>query len=380
MEKRQQIVSAILFLICLAVLSVGTVLRPKETISETENRTLASFPEVSADSLIDGTFMDGVETYAADHFLGRTGWVSVKNTAELLAGKQEIGGVYITEERLIQKTAEEDLDPTVVDRSIAAIGTFASQTETPVAMLLVPTAAAVYSDTLLGCAPNFDQEAMIERVTEDLRGKVTMLHGYDALYAARSEYIFYRTDHHWTSYGAYCVYQTAIRKLGFSPVSYDKYNISHVSSSFRGTLYSKCLYTDMEPDVLDLYTYEDGAKVTEVEVFDGVRTQLYDSVYFMDALNTKEQYQVYLGGNAAKITVKTDVSNGKRLLLIKDSYANSLLPFLTQHYSEIVLLDLRYIRGSYRELADPDDFSQVLILYNAVTFAEDPSLVLLGAE
>ena len=132
--------------------------------------------------------------------------------------------------------------------------------------------------------------------------------------------------------------------------------------------------------MLDLYTYEDGAKVTEVEVFDGVRTQLYDSVYFMDALNTKDQYQVYLGGNAAKITVKTDVSNGKRLLLIKDSYANSLLPFLTQHYSEIVLLDLRYIRGSYRELADPDDFSQVLILYNAVTFAEDPSLVLLGAE
>lgn len=380
MEKRQQIVSAILFLICLAVLSVGTVLKPKETVSETENRTLASFPELSYETLTDGTFMDDIETYAADHFLGRTGWVSVKNTTELLAGKQEIGGVYITEERMIQKTTEESLDPAVVDRSVAAIAAFSERTETPVAMLLAPTAAAIYGDTLPASAPNFDQEQMIERVSEELRGKVTVIDAYDALYAARSEYIFYRTDHHWTSYGAYCAYQMAVRKLGFSPVSYDKYNISHVSGSFRGTLYSKCLYEDMEPDVLDLYTYEDGASVTEVEVFDGIKTEVYDSVYFMDALGTKDQYQVYLGGNAAKITVKTDVNNGKRLLLIKDSYANSLLPFLTQHYSEIVLLDLRYVRGTYQELADPDTFSQVLILYNAVTFAEDKSLVLLGTE
>lgn len=378
MEKRQQIVSAVLFLLCIAVLSLGTIFAPKAEISETENRPLAKAPSFSVDALRSGAFMKDTESYTADHFLGRGWWVELKNTAERAAGRRELGGVYLTDDRLIQKTTEKDIDRASVALSVDAIASFAEQTKTPVAMLLAPTASAVYADTLPANAPNFDQQAFITEVSDALRGKVTFINTYNALSAARDEYIYYRTDHHWTSYGAYSAYRMAIKKLGFSPTPYDKYSVRHVSESFRGTLYSKCLYSGMQPDVLDLYTCEGGAKVTGVTTFDGVNEQQRDSIYFDEFLGTKDQYQVYLGGNTAKITVKTDVDNDKRLLLIKDSYANSFLPFLTQHYSEIVLLDLRYIRGDYRELANPDDFSQVLVLYNAVTFAEDVNVRLMG--
>ena len=99
-----------------------------------------------------------------------------------------------------------------------------------------------------------------------LNSNVTTIDVYNSLYAVRDEYIYYRNDHHWTSYGAYCGYKTAIKKLGFSEISYNKYHIEHASNSFKGTLYSKTLYDKIIPDMVDLYNYENGAKVTSVEV------------------------------------------------------------------------------------------------------------------
>lgn len=380
MQKRQRILSAFLFLAVLLVFSAVTLLKPKKTVSETENRTLAERPHLSVASLLDKSFMADTDVYLADHFFARTELVQTKYTAEMLLGRKELGGVYITDDRLIAKTTDEEVNASNIDASLAAINTFASNTETPVAMLLAPTAAAVYANTLPDNAPNYDQNALLQHATDTLREHVTMINTFNALSSMRDEYIYYRTDHHWTSYGAYCAYQAAIKKLGFSPIAYDKYSVEHVSNSFRGTLYAKCLYSDIEPDFLDLYTYESGAKVTGVTVSDGIQETKHDGLYYREYLDTMSQYNVYLGQNTAMVKIQTDVRNDKKLLLFKDSYANSLIPFLTQHYSEIVVLDLRYIRGSYRDFAVPEDFSQVLLLYNAITFATDQNVRLLGVS
>lgn len=288
--------------------------------------------------------------------------------------------MYITDERLIGKLTEDDVDEARLKQSIDGVRAFAQNTETPVAMLLAPTAAEVYSDTLPAYAPNLDQQQLISRVADDLRGDVTMINVYNSLYAMRNEYIYYRTDHHWTSYGAFLAYQTAIKKLGFSPVSYEMYNIEHAADDFRGTLYSKSLYRGIEPDMIDLYHYNGTDPVTSVTINDGLNETEYQSIYFWDFLNTSEKYSVFLGRNAAMVTVRTNVKNDKKLLLIKDSYANSMLPFLTEHYSEIVLLDMRYVRGDYHAYVDPDQFSQVLVLYNVSNFATDGNIKLLAAQ
>lgn len=380
MKRIQQMISALVFLAVLFGLMFSSLLLPKKTVSETENRTLAELPELTAAGIKDKSFMDGVETYAADHFVLRDQWVAIKSAAELAAGKKEIGGVYITDQRLIGALTEEEIDEARLKQSIDGVRAFAQNTRTPVAMLLAPTAAEVYSDTLPAYAPNLDQKQLISRIADDLRGDVTMINVYNSLYAMRNEYIYYRTDHHWTSYGAFLAYQTAIKKLGFSPVSYEMYNIEHAADNFRGTLYSKSLYRGTEPDMIDLYHYNGTDPVTSVTINDGLKETAYDSIYFREFLDTQEKYSVFLGRNAAVVTVRTNVKNDKKLLLIKDSYANSMLPFLTEHYSEIVLMDMRYVRGDYHAYVDPDQFSQVLVLYNVSNFISDGNIKLLAAQ
>lgn len=236
----------------------------------------------------------------------------------------------------------------------------------------------IYSGELPKNAPVFNQKAFIEYMYNKLNSNVTTIDVYNSLYAVRDEYIYYRNDHHWTSYGAYCGYKTAIKKLGFSEISYNKYHIEHASNSFKGTLYSKTLYDKIIPDMVDLYNYENGAKVTSVEVNDGMEVKEYDSIYFREYLKEKDKYLVYLGPNQPLIKIKTDVKNERKLLVIKDSYANTFIPFLTQHYSEITVLDLRYIRTSYNDIVNMDDYNQVLIIYSAATMENDETLKVLN--
>ena len=194
----------------------------------------------------------------------------------------------------------------------------------------------------------------------------------------KDNYIYYRNDHHWTSYGAYCAYRKAIELLGQKPVPIEEFYISHSSSDFRGTFYSKCLYNKTEADIIDIFSCKNGAEITDVICNDGISETHYDSIYFMDYLGKKDKYCVFMGENRAYTNIKTNADNGKKLLVIKDSYANSFIPFLTQHYSEIAVIDLRYVKTSIRDFADPDDYDQTLFLYNASTFAEDKNIKIAG--
>lgn len=376
MQKKQHLISTVLFFCVLCVLSVATLCGKKRSFSENENRALAKRPSLSADTVLDKSFMNGVETYLSDHFVAREAWITAKYESERVLGKEELGGVYVTPDRLILKQAEPD--PDIAEASVNAINRFAQSCKAPVYFLLAPTASAIYADTLPEHAPNLDQKAWIDNIGSRLSDQVTQIDVYNTMKSMREEYIYYRTDHHWTSYGAYCAYKTAIKKLGVSPISYDHYNIEHASSNFRGTLYSRCLYDGVEPDILDIYTNKDGDPVQSLSVYDGVKEITYDSLYFRDFLKQKDQYSTFLGQNAAKLTIRTNVNTDKRLLVIKDSYANAMIPFLAQHYQEIVVLDLRYVRGLYQDLVSPDAFSQVLILYNTSNFATDQNLRLLG--
>ena len=376
MNNKQNKLSAILFMAVLLVFPVLTLISEKEVFSSTENRNLASFPKISIESIKDKSFMDGLEKYLSDHFIGRTEWVEAKVKTEVLIGKEEINGVYITNDMLIQKLNTPDYDK--VNKAMEAINKFAADNKANIYVMFAPTAGGIYSGELPKNAPVFNQKAFIEYMYNKLNSNVTTIDVYNSLYAVRDEYIYYRNDHHWTSYGAYCGYKTAIKKLGFSEISYDKYHIEHASNSFKGTLYSKTLYDKIIPDMVDLYNYENGAKVTSVEVNDGMEVKEYDSIYFREYLKEKDKYLVYLGPNQPLIKIKTDVKNERKLLVIKDSYANTFIPFLTQHYSEITVLDLRYIRTSYNDIVNMDDYNQVLIIYSAATMENDETLKVLN--
>ncbi len=362
-----------MFIVIIVLLPLITAFSKKEEISEMENRTLAKFPKFSISSVMDKSFMDGFEDYLSDHFIGRLNWIELKADLELAMGKQEINGIYVTDDMLIEKLETPNYDE--LDKSIDAVNNLAERFTNPEYFVMVaPTSAGIYTDKLSENAPQVNQKDLIDYIYDRLSENVTSIDIYNTLYAVKDEYIYYRNDHHWTSLGAYYAYNTAIQKLGFTPISYDKYNIEHVSDSFKGTFYSKALYDKVKADTIDIYTLDGSSGIQSMVVDTGSEEKTFDTLYDRSYLSTKDKYAMFLSENNPKVTIKTNVQNDKKLLIIKDSYANCFVPFLTEHYNEITLLDLRYVGVTTENIVDINDYTQVLFLYNASTIAQDENL------
>lgn len=377
MNKISKFATLIIFFGLLIAFPIITVFSDKEKFSEIENKTLSTFPEFNIDNVMERDYMNGIETFLADHFVGRTDWISAKANFELATGKKEINGVYILKDRLVEKLEEPNYD--AVNKNLSAINNFSSVFKMPVFMMIVPTSSGIYIEDLPNNAPIFDQKAFIDYCYESLNSNIIKLDAYNALYPTRDEYIYYRNDHHWTSLGAYYVYASTIKKMGFTPILSDKYDIEHANNSFKGTLFSKVLYNGFKADTIDYYLFRNGAKVTSVEISNGIENKTYDSIYFRDYLKMKDKYSSFLGSNEPLVTIKTDVDKDNKLLVIKDSYAHCYVPFLTQNYSQITMVDLRYINISLDEFMEQNgmninDFNQTLFLYNGSTLATDVNI------
>ncbi len=372
MEKIIKRLSMLLFLGFLLTMSIITLVSPKEEFSDVENRTLAAKPELSLESYFDASYSKGLEQFMCDHFYKRSDWIKLMTHMELFSGKLEVNGVYITENRHIERLSEPDFD--VVDETIDAINEYASEISTPVYFMLAPSSAGIYADELDANAPQYNQESFIDYVYANVDDNIRVLDIFMTLKSADEEYIYYKNDHHWTSLGAYYAYYYAISKLGFTPVSFSQYNIERVSSSFYGSLYSETLYEGFGGDYVDIFNCDSGIQVKSVSVNDGIKLKEYDSLYFREFLEKKDKYSMFLGGNFPIVDIETDAQSGKSLLLIKDSYANCFVPFLTQHYSKITVVDMRYINIGLENFVSADDYSQVLLLYNASGFANDTDL------
>lgn len=367
------LITVVLFFGTIVGISAATAFSEKETFSETQNRALAKFPKLTGKKIYDGSFTSGLEEYISDHFAGHDGWIAAKTGLELLSGKKERNNIYILDDMLVEKIAEPDME--IAGKSIDGIKKFAEDNGISPYIMLVPTQAEIYRDMLPANAPNPDQQAYINEIYTALEGSAVPIDAYSALSANRNEYIFYRTDHHWTSKGAYLAYTAAAKKMGFAPMSADFYDIDHASDSFKGTFYSKVLYEGITPDTLDIWLPADNGSEPVLEITSefGKEPVIHEGLYFREYLDVKDKYSTFLGTNQPIVTIKTGNEGGK-LLVFKDSYAHSLAPFLTEHYSEIMLVDLRYIQMSYKELIDVSKYDQVLILYNVSTFMTDENI------
>lgn len=384
-----------LFSIVLLAVPIVTLALPKQERSENENRTLKDLPTLvdsnklnKAENLADviksvkwsyiterknPSYMDDIETYLSDHLAGRELWVVASNKMERLAGKQEINEVFTADDRMIQVFKEYNEE--TVSASLEAIDIFAAKfPDVPMYFMLAPTSQEIYSSLMPSYGGYLSEKAFIEGCygkTENL----TPIDCLSFLSGHRDEYIYYRTDHHWTSLGAYYAYAAAARQLGYSAYGLNAFNIETASSSFRGTLFSKTLDSTVTPDSIDYYHLASNEPTVKMTVFDGREQTEYDSLYVRDYLAVKDKYSSFTGSNSPLITIETDVDNGKSLLLIKDSYAHSLVPFLSKHYSKITMVDMRYINVGLDYFSiNVNDYSQVLISYNVISFAGDQNL------
>lgn len=361
------------FCLFLGGLLVWHVLMPDRARSETENRTLAQRPELTWSALADGSFTKAAEDYFADQFPLRDGWTGVKARAELLLGKREFNNVYLCGDTLIAKV-NPPLDG-LEDRNLDCVRRMAERTEIPVYLALVPSAAEVWREKLPAGAESWDQAAFISRAAE-LEG-VEPVDVLGALRARAEEDIFYRTDHHWTTLGAYYGYAVLMEALGrgeevLEPEAAKERDLL-VSNGFQGTLYSQSGIHWLEPDSIEFWVEDRGLSVISWRDGAPEETGLYDSDY----LGEKDKYSAFLGGSQPLCVIRNEAGTG-RLMLVRDSYADSLAPFLARHFEEVHLLDLRYYRGSPAAYAQEHGVDGIVVLQSVPNLITDRNLALLS--
>ncbi|MBE6993541.1 MAG: hypothetical protein E7423_02690 [Ruminococcaceae bacterium] len=350
-------VNTAVFTLALAALFFGFWLSPKRVYSDNENRYLAGRPALTLQSLFAGDFTRGFEDWVTDGFPLRDRWIALKSRLDLLAGRRDTGGVYVTKEGRMMEVFDE-VDEARYEKNLdylrQAKALYAELDRFDV--MLIPTASHVLREQVGLPTPDVDQASLLERASDLLT--------YDALSALeahRDEYIYYYTDHHWTSLGAWYVY--ALRD---DALAQDAFVQEVLTEDFLGTTFSRAGIYEKK-DAITAFAY--GSPTVEHNRSGAVTEGLYDRSY----LSKKDKYSVFLGGNQALTVIRTGQEGGK-LLLVKDSYANTYVQFLIPHYAEIHVVDLRSFAGSLRAYAREAGITEMTVLYNLKGFSEETSL------
>ncbi len=341
-------------------------LTPDRTFSSQERRLLAKRPKLTKKAVMSGKFQQKYETYLGEQFPGRTHLVTMRTAVMRLLGEREANGVYFgKDDYLLERYQTQDFDWKQVRKNIKSTASFLK--EYPNArVMFVP----VKSSALSGKMPVFAQTAGEEcffGMADQYISKKQQILVTDVLKAHDSEYIYYRTDHHWTTLGAYYAYEAWAEHMGFSPIPKDQFRVTPVTDTFLGTTFAK-VRTGGRPDTIALYERMDGPAYT---IDYNMGEFQSDSFYDLSMLEGEDPYSVFFGGNQALADIRNqEKEDGRTLLLIKDSFGNCFAPFAAEHYARTIVVDLRYVNIPVSSLLRVYPADDILILYNSVQFME----------
>ena len=367
---------ALVFILLTVIVVTANIFHKNKEYSSEENRQLAQMPAISWESVKSGKFMSDFEDYISDQFFMRNQWISLKLTEDRVLGKKESNGVYLGKKGyLMEVLGEPDWENT--EKNAKSIAEFASRhSDIPVYVGIVPNAAYILKDKVPTNAPVRDQQADIQKVYKLCGSQVNDIDLVRTMQDHADEAVYYKTDHHWTSLGAYYGFMQIARKMNISDPE-TEYNIYTVADDFQGTMASKSGYHGSR-DKIEIY--ESKNKNPEYVVSYTEEGEKSASVYDSEKLKEKDKYTVFLGGNHARVDISTTVKDGGHLLLLKDSYANCMVQFLLPYYQDIIMIDPRYFYNDIDKIIEDYGITEVLFLYNASTFLADNSIADVLAE
>ncbi|MFJ7406608.1 MULTISPECIES: DHHW family protein [unclassified Lysinibacillus] len=348
---------------------------PHHRFSELENRYLQAAPHLSWDDVVSKKYAEEAERFVTDHFPFRDKWLWLKSATEKGRLQQENNDIYQGKDGyLFDKFTKPD--NTKVQQDINVVKQFTyKHPKVNMTFLLAPTSIGLYPERLPLLAPAYPQKKVNQLIEEQLHNDLTFINGFVFLEPHASETIYYRTDHHWTTYGAYLAYVAYAKQMGWEPLSQSDFLIKNVSNSFLGSYHTRSQFTNVTPDQIQAYIPRKQAK-TEMYIADS--NQTFTTMYDTSFLKKKDQYSYFLGGVHAllKLTTKLDPQQieQQKLLVIKDSYAHNVIPFLTNHIPEIHVIDLRYYNGNITQYMTENSIEDVLFLFNTTTFIEDTTI------
>ena len=373
-KRRGRIESLIgkIFLLSLFLVLLVNIIAPDREQSDQENRMLDTMPKLSLTGVLNGDFMEQWEKYLSDQFAGRDTWRSLKVSLDQLGGARKENDIYIGKDGQLMEDIEVP-DDGRLEANLTAIRDFAETYEDiPVTMMLVPDAACILNDSLPAFARVEDQRQMFSMAERKLGDTVNWVDTVSILNNHKSEKLYYKTDHHWTTQGAFYVFQDAAETLGIEGDVSDDFVSYTVTDSFNGVLAASSGVGLDEMEQIDIYAPTGGDDDVVVNYVDEGRktTSLYDS----SKLETRDKYGVFLGGNTSVVDIRTVSTSQKRLLVVKDSFADCFIPFLAPYYREIVVVDPRYYSGTMQDIMDSYRITDALILYSGNTFFTDNNI------
>lgn len=366
MEKLNKIIAITISIIVLTF-SVWFLINDKKEFSENEFRYLQKFPEFSIDSLLDGTYIENIESYFTDHFPLRESFVSLKTQVYNLTLQTLINDVYVAKDGYLINRFDK---PENSDKIIEIINKFKENNkDLNISILLSPTATSIYENLLPKYNINYNEKEVIDYYYEKLN--INKIDIYDALLDEKSNYqLFYKTDHHWTSFGAYFAYVEFCKKNNIEYYTLDELTIEMVSDNFLGTLYSKVFTINQEKDKIYKINLKDNDFA--VKYLDKTTNTLYEEDY----LKEKDKYSYFLNTNQPVIEIiNNKSSSNEEILIIKDSFANSFIPILANHYKKVYVIDPRYYNLAISDYIKEHNLKNVLFLYNVNNIDTDTGIL-----
>ena len=370
--KKSDILLCVLFCGFLGVMLALYLLLPVQTFSEKEKRELAKAPVLTWDNIASGEFGEQAESYLADHIPGRDLLVGISAYYDLLSNRQVTKDIYLAEnDRLVEAPVKNDAQ--TIARNMRKINAFAETIGRPVDMMIVPSAGYLYQDQVKGLKDPYCDDKIIENIYTQAGEYVT---GFDitAVYqqAKDQDRLYYRTDHHWTSRGAYTAYRAYMQYKNRQYLPQDAFSVSSVGGFF-GSTYSRSGLWLTKGEEVELW--DSGTKLS---VQNAESDTVHESVFYRERLEELDKYTVYLDGNHSLVRVQNPDAAGKgKLLVIRDSYANCLGTFLAEGYAEVVLVDLRYYKEPISELVKQEEFDDILVCYSLGNFMTDTNIMFL---
>ena len=328
---------------------------------------------------VDGlnSYFTNYTKYVKDQVFGRDQWIDLQSLAETtLFQKTQSGGILLGKEHRMFARRYRVLpsEEKTWNKNLAAVSSLSERCPGKVSFMLVPSASTVYPEKLPLAAPQMDEEARINEAANVVQGG-HFINVLPALYDHKDEYLYYRTDHHWTTLGAYYAYEAFCKELGLTPFDRSTHTVE-TAEDFYGTHYSKARTWNAEPDTITWYDLQNKLTIWNVtgpgQPTDGTETGLYDTA----KLDVYDKYAMFLHGNNGLSRVEGD-GTGK-ILVIKDSYANSFVPYLTANYAAIDVVDFRNYNYGLDQLIADNDYDAILVLYSYSSFTSDPYLYRAG--
>ncbi|MCI8372192.1 MAG: hypothetical protein HFI75_07325 [Lachnospiraceae bacterium] len=372
LHRQADCILGILFLVCFSLLTIINILKKDQSISEEENRALAEKPTITADSLLNGIYMEQYEDYVSDQFAGRNFWRRLYLAWKKAGGSRKENGVFLGKDgQLMEDITAADKE--ALQKTIDSINAFALRhSDIRTYMLLIPDSAAILTSQLPPHASIINQPEQFSLIKNKMEPAIVWIDAVSALQKHKTEKIYYKTDHHWTSLGAYYSFINAAKSLGIDGDFTQAYDIYPITENFNGVLSSTSGFCQDEQETIYVYLPKENSVSVVAHYVEeqNKRTSLYDT----SKLKTKDQYALFLGGNFPLIDIKTSAAEDRKLLLVKDSFANSFIPFLVPFYQEIVVVDPRYYAGTLEEVMNLYEITDMLYLYSGNTFLSDHNI------